>query len=455
MRWTACLKGAGLVLAGVVGIAPAQMPSSVTSSVPRSSGGTYYTPYAAPSGNCPTPTLPPGTMVLPPGATVPPATAPGAPGAAQAPGMPPAAPAAAAAGADAAAGAGGERGSDALASAAPTMFGDLSASQICGPLTATQGSQTSLLTRGQPIPSQFLRIGTTFNFDIFQGPNLLLKAGQPITSSNLSQVSTIASTPLPQNQCGIGALNLAVRGSFLITENESPRPQTRAFATYNYFNNVDFGGKSADVHREMIGAEYAFMEGNASVGFRLPYVQFDGAGNDHVDLGDLTLIGKFAFYNDCQTGNVLSGGLVVTLPTGGSFLPAGLPNIHDVVLQPWAGGILNMEDLYVVGFSSIVVPVDSRDVTFLSEDLGVGYRVYSSDDGMITSIAPQLEAHFIVPLNHRGSDEFPTGLQDIFSLTFAARIGFGNCSLGIGFNVPLTGPKPYDYEGLAAFNYRF
>src|SRR5262245_45746865 len=122
MRLTACVSGVGLLLAGMVGVAPAQMPRSATSSVPRSSGGTYYTPYTA-SPPCPTPGIPYGTTVIPPGAAVPGTVMPGttAPGTTP-PGMAAPAPdaaapgaaalgagAAAAAASDPAAGGGGER----------------------------------------------------------------------------------------------------------------------------------------------------------------------------------------------------------------------------------------------------------------------------------------------------------------------------------------------------------
>src|SRR5262249_44073394 len=114
MRWTAYVSGAGLLLAGLVSVAPAQTPH----------GGGYYSPYSA-SPPCATPSSPPAP-VIPPGAAMPPGAVrpgpPGAPGAAApgaaapgaaAPGAAaPAAPEAAApATADPGTGAGGERGS--------------------------------------------------------------------------------------------------------------------------------------------------------------------------------------------------------------------------------------------------------------------------------------------------------------------------------------------------------
>src|SRR5262245_40327871 len=125
MGLAAMLKGAGFVLAGAVGLAPAQTPHSMTDGVPCSSWA-YCTPsnHAPP---CATPGHPhlPGTIVVPAGPATP------APSPAQ-PGAPTPAPAAAPAEAAAAAtadtgtgsGGGGERGSGGVASLAPNMYGD-------------------------------------------------------------------------------------------------------------------------------------------------------------------------------------------------------------------------------------------------------------------------------------------------------------------------------------------
>src|SRR5262245_14530219 len=72
MRWSTCVKGAGLVLAGLAGVVPAQNP------VPGVPVHPQYTPYVAPSvpyyqgygyPGCPVPGYPYGTM--PPGVTAP------------------------------------------------------------------------------------------------------------------------------------------------------------------------------------------------------------------------------------------------------------------------------------------------------------------------------------------------------------------------------------------------
>ena len=49
---------------------------------------------------------------------------------------------------------------------------------------------------------------------------------------------------------------------------------------------------------------------------RLPFVQINGPpGADANSVGDLSILTKYAFVND-PNGDVLSAGLIVTVPTG-------------------------------------------------------------------------------------------------------------------------------------------
>jgi hypothetical protein len=350
----------------------------------------------------------------------------------------------------------GEAGAGGLAGA-PNMFVDQLAAQVRGPLTATLPSgQTFVLTRGQPIPLQFNQPGTRFNFDVILPDGTRLLAGQPLPSGLLPIVGIL---PLESGR-GNGPLALVARGAFKIAENESPKPQDRVFVNYWYFQDVNgtfnFGPRT-DVHREVFGFERTFLDGDASIGLRVPVIQVLGdVGIENYDLGDLTFILKFALINDESTGNVFSTGLVLTVPTGASFLPAGVPDVHPFLFQPYVGGIYNIGDLYLIGFSSIVVPTDSRDVTFLSNDLGIGYYLLRRDDGFLTSIVPTVEMHLLTPLNHRGAQTEPVGLQDQLNLTFGTRFGLGRrANLGLGLVTPVLGPRPFDFEAQVQFNLRF
>jgi hypothetical protein len=248
---------------------------------------------------------------------------------------------------------------------------------------------------------------------------------------------------------------LPARAAFKITEDESPRPQDRAYLNYNLYYQIQNpflnpGGRAPDLHREMLGLEKTFLDGNASIGLRLPYLELTGNRDiEDSHISDLSVIFKYAFINDRTTGNVLSGGMVVTAPTGQELQVEGESSVRSTVLQPWVGYIYNVNrSWFLQGFSSLAVPTDARDVTLLFNDIGVGYRLYRSNnpDSWLTGIVPVSEIHVNTPLNHRGLDHFPLGFQDSVNYTGGAYFYMRKAVLGIAFGRPLTGPKPYDFE---------
>lgn len=346
-----------------------------------------------------------------------------------------------------------EAGTEAAASFNPNMFGDLLTPVSFGPVTVQLPNGTTQ----QYVPGTGYPAGTIFNAPVQLPNGTILPPNTPLPAAFANAPIT---GQLPAFHAG--ALAFVVRGAFKITENESPRPQDRVFGTYNAFFNVNTTDRSAgfpetDVHREVVGFEKTFLDGNASIGLRLPILQVRGdssIGRD--DIGDLSLILKGAIYNDAPSGNVLSVGLVVTVPTGPSFFPTGIPDIHPTLFQPWIGGIYNLGNLYVHGFTSVVIPTDERDVTILFNDIGVGYFVYRDQCGMIRSIVPTVEVHINTPLNHRGLEATPIGLPEIVDLTSGVTIGFGRrATLSLGIVKPLTGPEPFNVEAQAYLNYRF
>jgi hypothetical protein len=256
---------------------------------------------------------------------------------------------------------------------------------------------------------------------------------------------------------------LASRASMKIAENESPACQDRIFGTYSFYNDVNHSiepalAPSFDIHNETFGFEKTFLDGNASFGLRVPFFQrTGGSGVSESDIGDLDLIFKYALINDCQCGNVLSLGLVVTVPTGPDYVtPAGV-TIRDAVLQPFVGYIYTMEDFYFHGFTSLAVPTDSRDVTLLFLDNAVGYWVYRDNhcDALLTGIVPTVEGHVNIPLNHEGAFADPIGFSTQVDVTAGVHLVFHNADLAMGVVVPVAGPLPYTIEALAQFNLRF
>jgi len=275
---------------------------------------------------------------------------------------------------------------------------------------------------------------------------------------------------------------LVGRGAFKIAENASPVPQDRAYFTFNSFNSVrgPFNDAPtsittttntqqtttifpaaplavANVQREVLGIEKTFLDGNASIELRLPFVQSRGnvdalnTGN----VGDLTIIGKYAFILDPTTGDVLSAGLGVTAPTGSSVVTTAGP-IHSTLLQPWIGYIWNRDRFFLNAFHSIIVPTDSRDVTLLFNDIGLNYWLLRNDgDRRLRFAVASVETHVTTPLNHR-SDDAPIFIPDVVVMTGGVHLGvFRNSMLSLGVATPVTGPTPFKTELFVQFNWYY
>ncbi len=257
---------------------------------------------------------------------------------------------------------------------------------------------------------------------------------------------------------------LPARSMFNIAENESPRPTDRVFVDYDYFANVDrllegIPGTNANLHRETIGFEKTFLDGNASFGMRLPILELVGGNQvEESQVDDLTMVFKYALINNRETGNVLSGGLVLTVPTGPGLEIEGQSVIHSTVFQPFVGYIYHVNrDLFFQGFSSIAAPTDSRDVTIWFNSLGAGYQLYRAEetDAGLRGIVPVVEMHVNTPLNHRGLDSGAINFSDSVDFTAGAYFQFRRATLGLAVGAPVTGPKPYDVEATASLNIHF
>jgi hypothetical protein len=271
-----------------------------------------------------------------------------------------------------------------------------------------------------------------------------------------------------------GAVIVPSARGIKITEDESPAPRDRAYVGFNYYDNL---GKAVNerlgvdihdinVYQETFGVEKTFLDGDASLGLRLPLDTLSadsdsGLGGTHTDVGDLTIVGKYAFWRDRQSGDLLSAGLAITAPTGPDrFANSSIRLIHSTLLQPFVGYIWNLDKWFMQGFTAVQVPTDSNDVTELYNDIAIGYRLYHSEasDRWITGIVPTFEVHVNTPLSHRGAfrDSDPAGTPDIVDLTFASTFHLQErASLAVGFVTSVTGPKPFDFEVLVQFNWLF
>jgi hypothetical protein len=286
-------------------------------------------------------------------------------------------------------------------------------------------------------------------------------------------------TALQAYNQALGVVTAVRAGTFKIAENENVRPQDRVFFNYNYYYDVNaadrpLGIPRADVHRETIGFEKTFMDGDASFGMRLPYLSKEGDGGvDFFDgFDDLAFILKFAFINNPQDGIVASGGLVGTAPTGraikipgvavpttnGTVMVGKASDINPVVIAPWVGGLLRGDAAFVQAFSQIAAPFDARDATMWFNDIAMGYTVYRAcdNDAFLTQLAPVFEVHVNTPLSHRGSFASVIGVPDWVTLVGGTHFEFCHrATLTLGAGAPVTGPKPYSMEAMCQFNWRF
>jgi len=268
------------------------------------------------------------------------------------------------------------------------------------------------------------------------------------------------------------------RGAFKVAENERPIPEDRVFLNFNTFQGVPgpnfqtpppvttlnggvptttqsfipSQGQDGYVNRGVIGFETTFLEGLASVGMRAPFVQRQGDGSlSDADFGALTFVFKYlAFTNGVDA---ISGGLVVTAPTGPAIQTIDGP-INSTLIQPWVGFFASAGDLFAMGFSSIAVPTDDRDTTILFNDLSVGVVVYQSPTGFVNYVAPMAEAHLTTPVNNRGENAL-VSVPDLLVLTGGVQIGFGPASISLGVAAPVTEPRIYNYEAFAQLNFRY
>jgi hypothetical protein len=289
---------------------------------------------------------------------------------------------------------------------------------------------------------------------IVQDPVIVLDpiiATTPVVGSQLVPRKAVVLLPAASRYSGIQ-----------ITDNDSPRPTDRLYFGYQFYSdagyslNPETGG--SDVQRQMAGFELALLDGNASVGMRLPYVQQYGPADlASQTVGDLSVLFKFAFYNNLETGNLASVGLVVTTPTGGGndiFLLDGSTVPHSTLFQPWLGFVTMFDGGYVQGITNLIVPTDSRDPTVYGASLGAGFFAYQNPDGLLTGITPRAEVHVRTPFNHRdpnGLVYFPDQVNVNGGLTFR----FGRTSLNTGVSVPVVGPRPWAVEAMSFLNVSF
>ena len=473
------LMAGGVALAGIGSGAESPEPAGGHGRpVPRQAPAPVV-PYCPPGGSPPTPGYPaapaPG---LPPQGTAP--GAPGSPGAPAAPTPAPAAPAPppAAPGGDSLAQA-GSQGTSAGGTSFPALFGDLfGGGFVAGPLAVRVNGAGQVVGNAPVFLDPRTGVRTTLTNVQLARPVDELLAGRPARVPAGTPATTVVAVLPPAGQVfapeiasQLTRIPLINRGTFKITENDTPRPTTRAYVTYNFYDQLlnTVGSPDAPrltLHQETFGAEYAFADRQFSVGLRLPYNQFVSTPGffNETSLGDLTIITKAVLLENRRTGDLLSAGLLITAPTGEVPLANTLTgrSIHPTLLQPYLGFIKTGlgGDAFVQGFSAVVVPTSSSDTTLMTNSLAVGYFAYKNPDGVISSVTPVGEVHVNTPLNHRGANltGFTAGsaYPDTVTLLGGTYFGVGRQStVGFAAGAPVTGPRPFSLQTTVTVNYRF
>jgi hypothetical protein len=308
------------------------------------------------------------------------------------------------------------------------------------------------------------------------GTGLSIRQAPVVTPPQPFPPSGPPRTPSPAKASGLVP---SVRG-LKISENQSPRPQDRVFFSFDYFANVNgalnqrLGAPVSDIriYRYIFGFEKTFEDGNSSIGIRLPLdtltsnprvpAKFKQFGGTTTGLDNMDIFGKFIFRQDPSTGSLISAGLAISPPTGGTHFAAAnyIQYINTTQIQPFVGYIWNRGNFYLQGFSAFEFPVNQLQTTEMFNDVGIGYFLYRSNDAgpFLTAVAPTFEVHVNIPLDHRGFDNPKdiAGTPTVVNLTYGLNLEFRrNSLLTLGFVTPTTGPRPFDFEALVLFNYRF
>jgi hypothetical protein len=334
-------------------------------------------------------------------------------------------------------------------------------------------------------------------------PNVIGDLGPSVFAASSAPTPSPTPLPVPPNSPHVPPPRESVSAIvrvFKIAENQSPRPTDRFFFSTNFFANVNqsvnqFDGsqiRSIKIYRYVFGFEKTFDEGRGSVGVSLPlYSQAANAiygtpssGPNGIStatktsLGDLNVFAKYILKENKETGSLISAGLLLTPPTGprylaganyfpssrftGAFVP-----VHDLQIQPFVGYIFQRGRFYIQGFSALNAPVAPQDVTQFFNDIQVGYILHQDRQSgrFLTAVIPTFEAHINNPLNHRGvgsPDPYgrfaydPYGSPDTVTLTYGLNFEIRrNSLLSFAFAEPTTTFRPFNYEAILLFNYRF
>jgi hypothetical protein len=273
-----------------------------------------------------------------------------------------------------------------------------------------------------------------------------------------------------------------------ISENYSPAPRNRVYATYHFFNDV-FGGRIGDVNRYALGFESTYWDDMASVEVRFPFahtlssMQVDGPRiAKDTEFGNVTLMLKNVVRQEDDW--LLSAGVGISFPTaddnrvvrpGDNRLILHIQN-EAIHFLPFLGLIASPNDrMFVQTFVQLDIDANGnpargdlmamnlmplgvvQDPTLMFLDFSLGYWLHDDPcSPFLTAAAPIIELHYTTTLNAADllqragfligdlSRQF-----DILNLTLGTHFEFQDrWSLRPGFVIPLRDgdDRQFDFE---------
>ncbi len=346
--------------------------------------------------------------------------------------------------------------------------GEAPVSSAVGPVSETLSSPDAFGAGGQ-------ETGAGFGGTVGTGtaPFAMIGDIAPFATRPVSATTPIPGPPIPPGARGASPIYPAVR-NFNISENQSPRPQDRIFFDFNYYSNIgDALNRVAlspvtrmRAYVYNFGLEKTFNNGMGSIGIRIPLdnLTADSYGNivntpTSTAPGNLSIFAKYILAINEKTGSLVSAAWAISPPTGPSRF-AGASYMYPLqatYFQPSIAYIYNRDRFYLQGFSGFGFSMNPNDVSWIYNDVGIGYYLIRREDPLawIRALAPVLEVHVNNPINHRDwQNRFDlAGSPDNVSLTYGLNIGLRNAAvLTAALVTPVTTPKPFDSEAVLMLN---
>jgi hypothetical protein len=262
--------------------------------------------------------------------------------------------------------------------------------------------------------------------------------------------------PSDDNAIRFPEQNATLRGitRFKAADNRSPRPMSRIWYSFNYFENSF--GSSVDIARSTFGAELLLLPGfSAEVLFPINDFENGIPGEDSVRYGDLRVVAKGIAFESARA--LVSWGGALSVPT--AVRPKGVPG-GVVYFSPFVGYILTSPQsrVFLHGFWQIDIPFDYDDQGLVHTDVGVGYWLMRRIDGPVSGIAPTIELHVYNPVFGRPTGQL-RGLiyDDTYNVTLGGTANFlqDRLSIALGLGLPVADRRDYDTEVILHANWRF